>query len=120
MAYGKTSREPRNSEGRGRFSSNALKKSGFVRGGSTHQRKKYPVVGIDYTHSRVWADLPKPASIIVIMKNQIIADLKMRYFASRFCAFFALLCAVLLPAPARAAGRVTDPEVIKTLAQEAF
>jgi hypothetical protein len=39
---------------------------------------------------------------------------------SRFCAFFALLCAVLLPRPAIAARPVTDPAVIKALAAEAY
>jgi hypothetical protein len=39
---------------------------------------------------------------------------------SRFCTFFALLCAVLLPSPAVAAGHATDPAVIKALAAEAY
>jgi hypothetical protein len=54
------------------------------------------------------------------MKNQIIARLKMPYLPSRLCAFFALLCAVLLPAPARATKGATDPQVIKDLAAGAF
>jgi len=36
------------------------------------------------------------------------------------CALFAFLCAVLLPAPARAAKGVTDPAVITNLAASAF
>src|SRR5215475_6841952 len=39
---------------------------------------------------------------------------------SRFCPFFALLCAVLLPSPAVEARPVTDPAVIKALAAEAY
>jgi hypothetical protein len=39
---------------------------------------------------------------------------------SRFCTFFALLCAVLLPWPAVAARPATDPAVIKALAAEAY
>jgi hypothetical protein len=39
---------------------------------------------------------------------------------SRFCTFFALLCAVLLPSPAVAAGSATDPAVITALAAEAY
>ena len=36
------------------------------------------------------------------------------------CAFFALLGAILLPAPARAAKGATDPQVISDLAAGAF
>ncbi len=39
---------------------------------------------------------------------------------SRFCVFFALLCAVLLPRPAVSAGFDTDPAVITALAAEAY
>src|SRR5258708_30589859 len=40
---------------------------------------------------------------------------------SRFCAFFILLSAGLLPVPPASAARpVTDPEVIKALAADAF
>jgi hypothetical protein len=39
---------------------------------------------------------------------------------SRFCTFFALLCAVLLPSPAVGARPVTDPAVITALAAEAY
>jgi Protein of unknown function (DUF1254)/Protein of unknown function (DUF1214) len=39
---------------------------------------------------------------------------------SRFCTFFALLCAVLLPSPAVGARPATDPAVIKALAAEAY
>jgi hypothetical protein len=39
---------------------------------------------------------------------------------SRFCTFFALLCAVLLPPPAVAARFSTDPAVIEALAAEAY
>ncbi|HEY3839805.1 MAG TPA: DUF1254 domain-containing protein, partial [Bryobacteraceae bacterium] len=39
---------------------------------------------------------------------------------SRFCVFLALLCAVLLPRPAFAAGSTTDPAVIKALAAAAY
>lgn len=39
---------------------------------------------------------------------------------ARFCTFFALLCAVLLPSPAVGARPVTDPAVIKALAAEAY
>ena len=39
---------------------------------------------------------------------------------SRFLAFFALLCAVLLPSPAVAARSATDPAVITALAAEAY
>src|SRR5215510_5618904 len=54
------------------------------------------------------------------MKNQIIAVRKMPYLTcSRCCAFFALLCAVLLPAPADAAKRICDKE-ISSLASDAF
>jgi hypothetical protein len=42
----------------------------------------------------------------------------MRY--SRFCTFFALLCAALLPSPAVGTPRATDPVVIKALAAEAY
>ena len=42
----------------------------------------------------------------------------MRY--SRFCAFFALLCAVVPPSPAAVAGPATDPAVIKALAANAY
>jgi hypothetical protein len=38
----------------------------------------------------------------------------------RFCTFFALLCAVLLPSPAVAAGSATDPAVITALAADAY
>jgi hypothetical protein len=38
----------------------------------------------------------------------------------RFCTFFALLCAVLLPSPAVAAGSATDPAVITVLAADAY
>src|SRR3974377_1371452 len=38
----------------------------------------------------------------------------------RFCALSALVCALLRPAPASAAGRVTAPAVIKGLAAGAF
>ena len=39
---------------------------------------------------------------------------------SRFCTFFALLCAALLPSPAAVAGPATDPAVIKALAAQAY
>jgi hypothetical protein len=39
---------------------------------------------------------------------------------SRFCTFLALLCAVLLPSPAVAAGSTTDPAVITALAADAY
>lgn len=39
---------------------------------------------------------------------------------SRYCSVFALLCAVLLPSPATAAGPGTDPAVIRALAAEAY
>ena len=39
---------------------------------------------------------------------------------SRFCTFFALFCAVLLPSPATAAGSATNPAVITALAAEAY
>jgi hypothetical protein len=39
---------------------------------------------------------------------------------SRFCTFFALLCAVLLPSPAVAAASATDPAVITALAADAY
>jgi len=39
---------------------------------------------------------------------------------SRFCTSLALLCAVLVPSPAVAGGRATDPAVIKALAAAAY
>jgi hypothetical protein len=39
---------------------------------------------------------------------------------SRFCTFVAVLCVVLLPAPAVAAGSTTDPALITALAAEAM
>ncbi|HEX4810067.1 MAG TPA: DUF1254 domain-containing protein [Bryobacteraceae bacterium] len=39
---------------------------------------------------------------------------------SWFCVFFALLCAVLLPRPAVAAGSATDPAVVTGLAAQAY
>lgn len=39
---------------------------------------------------------------------------------SRFCTFFALLCAALLPGPAVAAGFATHPAIIKALAADAY
>src|SRR5262245_53447829 len=39
---------------------------------------------------------------------------------SRFCTFFALLCAVFLPSPPVGAGVATDPAVITALAAKAY
>jgi hypothetical protein len=61
------------------------------------------------------------AAVIVLTKAEVWYNLGGNPMpCSRLCAFFALLCAVLLPSPAGAVGSATDPAVITALAAKAY
>src|SRR3954452_18459329 len=61
------------------------------------------------------------AAVIVLTKAEVWYNLGGNPMpCSRLCAFFALLCAVLLPSPAGAVGSASDPAVITALAAKAY